>query len=231
MGAHFNEAGLKFLRGLKRNNDREWFNARKHLYEAELRAPMLAVIGEVNDKLADLAPEFIRDPARTMMRIYRDTRFSNNKLPYKPHLSAWWARQGMAKTSGGGFYFQVSPAGVEIAAGVFAPDRDQLLAIRRQMLEKHEVYRKLLSAARLKTAGLLPIEGTMMTRPPKGFAADHPAIELIRQRRWGVIATLPAETALAPALVQEVVRRFRLAAPLVALLNDALTPAARQPLF
>ncbi len=231
MGAHFTETGLKFLRGIKRNNDREWFNARKDVYERELKAPMLAVIGEVNQALAKFAPEFVRDPAKIMMRIYRDTRFSKDKLPYKTQVAAWWARAGLEKTSGGGFYMHVSAAEVTIAAGCYMPERDQLLAIRRHLLETHEEYRALLAGNRLERVGMKPIERAMMTRPPKGFAADHPAIDLIMQRQWGIGAGLPPETALRPDFAAAVATRFRLALPLVSLLNKPLALASKKPLY
>jgi uncharacterized protein (TIGR02453 family) len=231
MGAHFSEAGFKFLRGLKRNNEREWFNARKAIYETELKAPMLAVIGEVNEALLEFAPEFVRDPAKIMMRIYRDTRFSKNKLPYKDHVAAWWARQGMEKTSGGGFYLDVSATQVTVAAGVYMPQPEQLLAIRRHLLERHTEFRSLLAGKKLRAAGMEPIERAMMTRPPKGFAAEHAAIDLVMQRQWGVSCHLPAEVALTPRLVGEVVKRLRLAEPLVVLLNEPLIPAAKRPLW
>ncbi len=229
MAAHFDEAGFRFLRGLKRNNDREWFNARKDVYESRLKAPMLAVIAEVNDALMDFAPEFVRDPARIMMRIYRDTRFSNNKLPYKQHLAAWWARRGMERTSGGGFYLQISPEEVTIAAGVYMPEREQLLAIRRRLLDRHEDFRRLMAEKKLRAAGMESIEMAMMARPPKGFRADHPAIDLVMQRQWGVAARLPAELALGPTLVSETVRRFRMTEPLVSFLNAPLISDIASP--
>ena len=229
--AHFNEAGIKFLKGLKRNNDREWFNARKPIYEAELKAPMFALITEINDGLADFAPDFLRDPAKIMMRIYRDTRFSKNKLPYKDHLAAWWARHGMEKTSGGGFYLDISPTRVMVAAGCYMPEREQLLAIRRHLSEHHAEYRKLLAKKNLKAAGMEPIERAMMTRPPKGFAVDSPAIDLIMQRQWGVGGELPADLALKPTLAAEILKRFKLAAPLVSLLNEPLGKAPKVPLW
>jgi uncharacterized protein (TIGR02453 family) len=228
---HFNQAAFTFLRGLKRNNDREWFNPRKPIYEAEVKAPMLALIAAINQALADFAPGFIRDPARCMMRIYRDTRFSKNKLPYKDHAAAWWARHGMEKTSGAGFYFDVNPTQLTIAAGCYMPEREQLLAIRRHLLDHHEEFRKLAASSKLKTLGMTAFEPAKMTRPPKGFSADHPAIDLILQRQWGVAAHLPAEIALTPRLIDEIIRRFRAAAPLVALLNQPLIPAAKAPLW
>ena len=134
---YFRPEGLKFLSGLARNNRREWFQARRDTYERELKTPMLEIIRRVNDALAEFSPEHLRSPEKCMMRIYRDTRFSSDKTPYKKHVAAWWACEGMEKTSGGGFYFHVSAKELVIAAGVFMPQREQLLAIRTWLLENH----------------------------------------------------------------------------------------------
>jgi uncharacterized protein (TIGR02453 family) len=230
MATRFSNDALKFLRGLKRNNDRDWFAARKDVYERELKAPMLALVAEINDAMVEFAPENVRAPQKTIMRIYRDIRFSKDKRPYKIHQAAWWARQGLEKTSGGGFYFDVSGTEVTIAAGVFMPEREQLLAIRRHLLEHHAELRRLLAGKKLKTA-MPQIDGLRLTRPPKGFAVDNPAMDLLLCKQWGVITRLPANFATKPTLVKEVVAHFRLAAPIVALLNAPLIPKPRKPLF
>ena len=226
MGTHFSAAGLKFLAALARHNQREWFDPRKHIYEAEVKAPMLDLIGEVNDAFAGFAPEFVRDPKKCMMRIYRDIRFSKNKQPYKTHAAAWWARHGLEKTSGGGFYLEVGPEAVRIAAGAYMPDKEQLLAIRQMLLLRHEEVRRALTRK-----GMTPLDAMRMTRGPKGFSTEHPAIDLISQRQWGLSTVLPSAAATSPDLVKQIVRRFRLTLPLVALLNEPLLPAARKPLF
>ncbi|MDE1163546.1 MAG: DUF2461 domain-containing protein [Acidobacteriaceae bacterium] len=230
MGTHFTPAALKFLKGLNRNNDREWFEARRELYERELKTPMLTLIDEVNSGLASFAPEHIRPAPKTMMRIYRDIRFSADKRPYKPHVAAWWARRGMEKTSGGGFYLQVSPKKVELAAGVFMPAREQLAAIRRWMAEHHEEYRTSLQSSLKPRKGDL---GTLasfnlhsLTRMPKGFPADHPAGDLLRAQSWGVILELPAETALDPSFVRTIVSTFKRTTPIVEALNAAISASA-----
>ncbi len=102
MGTYFSGDALKFLRGLKKNNDREWFGERKDVYEKQLKAPMLALIDDVNHAMLEFAPEHVRPAQKIMMRIYRDIRFSKDKRPYKHHVSAWWVRDGLQKTSGGG---------------------------------------------------------------------------------------------------------------------------------
>ncbi|HEX3435842.1 MAG TPA: DUF2461 domain-containing protein [Pseudacidobacterium sp.] len=216
---YFNEEALKFLRGLKRNNKREWFQARRDVFERELKHPMLAVIDQVTDAMTDFAPAHVRPAEKSMMRIYRDTRFSADKTPYKTHVSAWWTRVGLEKTSGGGYYFHFSPAEVLIAAGIYMPQREQLLAIRMQLLEHHEELQRLLNDRKLRKLMDLDIDVHALTRPPKGFPADHPGIDLIRQQQWGVLARLPAEVGLKKTLVKEIVTRFRMAAPIVDFLN------------
>ena len=226
MPTHFSPETMKFLRGLARHNEREWFNARKHVYESELKAPMLALVDEITQAMVEFAPEHMRPANKIMMRIYRDTRFSNDKRPYKRHLSAWWSRRGMEKTSGGGFYLQISPQEVMVAAGVYMPQREQLLDIRRWMAEHHAEYRALgKSVLKSKSAGFAEIEAEALTRMPKGFASDHPADKLLRAKNWGVRCALPAEAALRPQFAREIVRRMRLAAPVVEALNGAIRSA------
>jgi uncharacterized protein (TIGR02453 family) len=230
MATHFSDEAIKFLRGLKRNNDRVWFDERKAIYERELKAPMLALIGEINDAMLDFAPMHMRPPQKIMMRIYRDIRFSKNKQPYKTHVSAWWVREGLEKTSGAGFYFQVSPEEVLIAAGVYMPEREQLLAIRRHLAEHHQEFRRLMKAKKLRSL-MTENDGTPLTRSPKGFPEDHPAIDLLKNRQWGVSARLPGEIATKASLVKEAVVRFRAAAPMIAMLNEPLIGKPKRPLF
>jgi uncharacterized protein (TIGR02453 family) len=230
MGTHFSRQALAFLRGLKRNNDREWFAERKPVYEREVKAPMLALIQEVNAAMAEFAPEHVRPPQKIAMRIYRDIRFSKDKRPFKIHQPAWWARDGLQKTSGAGFYFDLSPTAVTVAAGVYMPEREQLLAIRRHISEHPAEFRAVLEAKKLRRL-MGELEGMRLTRPPKGFSAEDPAIDLLLCRQWGVSATLPVERALLPSLLKDVVERFKAAAELVALLNAPLVGKPKRPLF
>jgi uncharacterized protein (TIGR02453 family) len=238
MPSHFTPAAMTFLRGLSRNNDRNWFNARKRIYETELKTPMLTLVDEITQSMAGYAPEHMRPAHKSMMRIYRDIRFSPDKRPYKTHLSAWWSRRGMEKTSGGGFYLQIGPKDCFLAAGVYMPERDQLLALRRWMAEHHRKYNsqlnKLLkprassassSSRTPRTPAMQTIDPDALTRMPKGFPADHPADILLRSRNWGVRCTLPASLALEPTLAREIIARFRLMAPLVDTLNTAILSA------
>jgi len=221
---YFRPEALTFLRNLARHNDREWFQPRKAQYEAELKEPMLAVIRKVTDAMMDFAPSFVRPAEKCLFRIYRDTRFSNNKLPYKTHVAAWWSHQGLAKTSGAGYYFHVSAKEVIIAAGAYMPEKDQLAAIRHWLLDHHAEFRKLIQSPKVKRT-FEEFEGNALTRPPKGFPCEHPGMELIRCRQWGLAATLPAAEALKPKLADTIIRHFKIAAPVVDALNTPIAAA------
>jgi uncharacterized protein (TIGR02453 family) len=230
---YFREAGLKFLRSLKRNNRREWFEAHKPEFERELKQPMLALIETVNKAMEGFAPAHLRPPQKCLMRIYRDIRFSFDKRPYKSHVSAWWSREGLEKTSGGGYYMHISPEEVLIAAGVYMPEREQLLAIRQHLLVHHAEVRQVLRDRKLRRL-MDSFTGTPLTRPPKGFAKDHPAMDLLLCRQWGVEAKLPSSASLERDFAEEIIRRFRLASALVDALNTPLlqnVQKKRRPLF
>jgi uncharacterized protein (TIGR02453 family) len=228
---HYSVEALKFFRSLKRHNDREWFNARKEVYEREVKAPTIALAIAINEAMLRFAPENVRPPQKAMMRIYRDIRFSSDKRPYKIHQSIWWAREGLEKTSGGGFYFDLGGEQITIAAGVFMPEREQLLAIRRHIEQHHEAMRRILASKKLHSL-MGETDGHKLTRPPKGFAPDSPAIDLLLNRQWGLIAKLPADLATMPTLLREILKRFEASAPLVAFLNAPLAAKKqRRPLF
>jgi uncharacterized protein (TIGR02453 family) len=224
LAARLRPEGLTFLRNLARHNDREWFTPRKAVFVAELKEPMLAIIRKVTDAMESFAPEFVRPAEKCLFRIYRDTRFSADKKPYKTHVAAWWSHQGLEKTSGAGYYFHIDAKEVIIAAGAYMPEKDQLAAIRHWLLDHHAEFRRLLEkpAVRKTYSGF---DGNALTRPPKGFPKEHPALDLIQCRQWGLATTLPATAALDPGFATTLIRHFRLAAPLVDALNTPIVAA------
>jgi uncharacterized protein (TIGR02453 family) len=222
--AHLRPEALAFLRNLARHNDREWFAPRKAVFEAELKEPMLAIIRKVTDAMTDFAPEFVRPAEKCIFRIYRDTRFSANKLPYKTHVAAWWSHQGLEKTSGAGYYFHIGAKEVVVAAGAYMPEKDQLAAIRHWLLDHHAEFRKLLQKPAVRKA-FSEFEGNALMRPPKGFPCEHPGMDLIRCRQWGLAASLPATEALKPNFAATLIRYFKIAAPVVDALNTPIAAA------
>ncbi len=212
---------MRFLRALRRNNRREWFNARKSIYEAEVKAPMLDLLAAINHQLASFAPEMVTQPNKAMLRIYRDIRFSHNKQPYKTHVAAYFKPQGLFRTSGAGFYLHISPQEVVVAAGAYRPDREQLLAMRMHIAKHHQRLRAILKNRQLRK-WMDGLEGDQLSRTPKGFAKDHPAEDLLRHKQWAVSAELPAAVATSPKLLWEITARFQAAWPLVGFLNQPL---------
>src|SRR4051812_46698269 len=125
-----------FFRALKKNNTREWFTPRKELFEADVRAPMIELVGLINEDLKKFALDnAVADPKRAIYRPYRDTRFSKDKTPYKTHIGASFPRRGLPKHAGAGFYFGVSHEHVEIAGGMYMPGPEELAAGRRGGVE------------------------------------------------------------------------------------------------
>src|SRR5580693_6060819 len=149
--AGFPEQGMQFFRSLARNNRREWFQPRKPVYDEQVKAPMAELVGALSAEMMRFAPEHAADPAKAIYRIYRDTRFSKDKTPYKTHIAAIFPRRGLEKHGGAGLYFSVSPDEIEVAGGVYMPGPDELLAIRMHVAEHHERFRQNVKSKKLRT--------------------------------------------------------------------------------
>jgi len=224
----FPPQAISFLRGLKRNNRREWFQARKHVYDGSVKQPMVALISALFENMMDFAPDYVGEPERTIYRIYRDTRFSSDKTPYKTHIAASFARRGLEKHSSAGFYFSVSATEVEVGAGVYMPGPAELLAIRGHLARKHRKFRGLTDAPALRRL-MGAVQGEQLTRTPRGFAADHPAQGLLRLKQFLLYRVLDGSLAATPRLAPELLKRFRAMTPFVNFLNEPLLAAKRRP--
>jgi uncharacterized protein (TIGR02453 family) len=215
----FPPEALTFFRRLARNNNREWFQPRKEVFESKVKAPMIALVEAINAEFGKVAPDYIADPKRAVYRIYRDTRFSPDKSPYKTHLAAVFPRRGGDRGSAPGFYFAVSAKEIGVAGGVYEPSPEQLFALRTWLADNHVAFRKVARGAE-KLMGKLHSES--LQRVPKGFAPDHPAAELIKMKRWLFYQTLPPELATTPKLQGELVKRFKAVLPVLELLNQPM---------
>src|ERR1700677_432330 len=171
----FPPEALKFLRSLERNNRREWFQPRKETFETKVKAPMIDLVEAINAELPGFAPEHINDPKKAVYRIYRDTRFSPDKTPYKTHIAAIFPRRGLGRQSSAGFYIHLSTKSFGIAGGAYMPGREELLAIRTWIAENHAAFRK---ASRGPEKLMGKLHGDSLTRAPKGFDPEHPAPHL-----------------------------------------------------
>jgi uncharacterized protein (TIGR02453 family) len=216
---------LSFLRRLKRNNRREWFNAHREEYERDVRAPMIAVIERLAVDFRSFAPDLVASPKRSLYRIYRDIRFSEDKKPYKTHVAAVFPCRDLPKHEGAGMYFHVAPDGVWVGGGLWAPQTPQLQIIREHVAANHRRLRAIVTApAFRKTAGGL--EGERLQRVPRGFPKDHEAAEYLKHRQFLAGAEFPAAFATNPKFYNGLVGVFRSISPLVRFLNEALLEKA-----
>jgi uncharacterized protein (TIGR02453 family) len=222
----FPKEGMAFLRALKKHNDREWFTPRKPTFEATVRQPMIELVSALHREMLRFAPEYVGEPVKCVYRIYRDTRFSKDKTPYKTYASALLLRNGFDKYAGcAAYYFAVSPENIEVAGGVYTPDRDVLLAVRRHIADNHKQFRSTFGGAKVKRL-LGELQGESLSRVPKGFDPDHPAAELIRRKQYLLDTQLDPKLATTPKLLGELVTRIEAMAPFIEFLNRPLV--ARQ---
>ena len=217
----FSRDALAFLRALKRNNRREWFKPRKEKYETLLRSPMIALVERLAADLRDFAPDLVASPKASLYRIYRDTRFSENKTPYKTHVAAVFPCRTLPKHQGAGLYFHISPDEVWIGGGMYAPDTSQIQAVREHIAGNVRRLRTIVESPSFRrTVGRL--EGEQLRRVPRGFAKDHEAAEYLRFRQFLAGAEFPPPFATSPRFYTTVVKVFREVAPLIRFLNEPL---------
>ena len=217
----FTAEALKFLRGLKRNNRRDWFDARREVYEAHVRQPMLAVIGRLSDDLRDFAPEIVASPKTSMYRIYRDVRFSENKAPYKTHVAASFPTRGLPKHEGAGLYFHLSPDEIWVGGGMYAPQPSQLQAVREHIAANHRRLRTIVESPGFRRV-VGSLRGEQLQRVPRGFPKDHDAAEYLKHRQFLASCTFPAALATTPRFYANLIKVFRQVAPLARFLNEPL---------
>lgn len=224
----FPKEGMQFLRAVARNNDREWFQPRKPLFEEQVKKPMLQLIEQVNIAMKRFAPDYVTEPGKAMYRFYRDTRFSKDKKPYKEHVAASFRHKQLpGEAVGAGFYFHISPKEVGIGGGVYMPPPETLLAIRGHMAEFHKEFEALMKTRAVKRL-FGGVQGDQLTRVPKGFSAEHPAADLLRYKQYLLWSELPADVATTPDLYVEIVTRFQAMTPFMEFLNAPLAAQRRK---
>ena len=222
----FTRDTLKFLRALKRNNRREWFNAHKDDYESCVRQPMTAVIERLAEDFRSFAPELVATPKVSLYRIYRDTRFSEDKTPYKTHAAAVFPTRGLPKHEGAGLYFHVSTREVWVGGGMYSPQMPQLQAVREHIAANTKRLRAIVQASAFRRV-IGELEGDRLQRVPRGFPRDHPAAEYLKFRNFLAGCEFPAEFAVSAAFYRTLLTVFRQVAPLARFLNEPLAGNGR----
>ena len=224
--AAFPDQTLRFLKALKRNNNREWFESHKQTYETAVKQPMIDIVQALAVDFARFAPEMVATPKASIYRIYRDTRFSHDKSPYKTHAAAVFARRGLEKHQGAAFYFHLSPAELLIGGGVYMPLPEDLTAIRSHIAEQPDTLSDILAAKSFRKmfGGL---SGEQLSRVPRGFAADHSAAAYLKHKQFLAGRTLPPEEASAPTFYKTLVQTFETMLPLIRFLNEPVVRMQR----
>ena len=225
----FRPAALAFLRSLRRNNDREWFERNRATYESELRGPLSALAEEMDVRLAAFAPEIVGNPKSSLFRIHRDVRFSADKSPYKTHVACWFHHGdggrgvGTAAPHGGaGFYFHMEASRASLGGGIWMPPRPTLNRIRAAIDEDARPLSRILRdpAARRRFGGFA--EENMLTRMPRGYADTHPAATLLRHRSFTLGRELAQRDLFSARLPDVLAREYARILPLVRWINHTL---------
>ena len=221
----FTAKTVSFLRALKRNNDRDWFRARKADYEQHVRGPMIEVLARLAVDFRAFAPELISDPKVSLFRIYRDTRFGSDKSPLKTAVAAHFPSRRFTRNEGAGLYFEVAPGWVWIGGGMYMPSTSDLQAIRNQIAATHPRLHRLVTAPPFKkTVGELT--GDRLTRVPNGYPKKHPAAHYLQFKQFIGGCEYEAAFATSPRFYRELLRVFKAVTPLVRFLNTAMLEAA-----
>jgi uncharacterized protein (TIGR02453 family) len=215
---------VRFLAELARSNNRVWFQANKDRYEQSIRGPALAFIEAMAGPLERVSRHIYADPSPTggsLMRIYRDTRFSPDKTPYKTNIGIQFRHERGDDVHAPGLYFHIDPKECFLACGMWRPPADALAAIRARIAEHPDIW----LAARDNKAFVKVwgrVSGETLKRPPRSFDLDHPCIEDIKRKDFLGVLDLPRADMSLPKLPNQVAKAFAAGTPLMKFLCDAL---------
>jgi uncharacterized protein (TIGR02453 family) len=216
---HVTPGFFTFLRELKRHNDRAWFAAHKDRYVADVEAPMLRFITDVGARLPSVSKAFVADPRRSggsMHRIYRDTRFSHDKTPYKTWASAHFRHRAAGKDmTAPGFYLHIGPAERFVGGGIYHPDMPALTRIRQRIVSEPKAWGAVIRSG-------IEIEGDTLKRAPAGFDPAHRFIVDLKRKDLYAGAEFTARQVTAPDFLDAFIDSCREVAPLVEFLATAL---------
>lgn len=212
-------SALDFLKLVKKNNNRDWFNAHKERYLEELahlERFAEAVLKDLNKE------DMIETPSgkKSLHRIYRDTRFSKEKTPYKTNWSGGYRRA--TKLRRGGYYFHIEPGNSFVAGGFWGPGPEDLKRIRDEVAFDATPLRKILQAKPIvKTFGAL--QGEQVKTTPKGYDAANEGIDLLRYKQFLLIKPFSDQEVLSPSFAKETVATFRHMRPFFDYMSEVLT--------
>ena len=221
--AYFTQATFTFLTELSRSNEREWFNDNKQRYEEYVRGPALAFIEDIAPELQLIAPRFLAVPKKvggSLMRVYRDTRFSKDKTPYKTNIGIQFRHEVGKNVHSPGYYLHISPQECFLGVGIWRPDSTTLGQIREAIRDKGDKW----LAARDDSdfAQHYDLRGESLKNAPRGFAKDHPLLEDLKRKDFIANEDFPPEQVLSVDFLHDTVTHFEYATRYMQFLCGAL---------
>lgn len=219
MGAtYFTPPLFVFLEQLRRNNRRSWFLKHREEYEEAARQPCLRFIADLGLRLREISPWLVADPkpvGGSLFRIYRDVRFSKDKSPYKTHIGMnFWHASATETVHAPGLYLHLEPKECFLAGGVWRPDPRSLALIRDAIAWKAEDWKKAKRG--------LELGGEALSRPPRGYAADHPLIEDLKRKDLITSIELSRKQICGANFQREFLSAAKRMTPLLRFLSEAL---------
>jgi len=221
--AGFNAETVAFLEELSRNNNREWFKANKSRYEELVLDVALRFIQSMQDPLAEIAPHFVAQATRvggSLMRVYRDTRFSKDKTPYKTNIGIQFRHERAKDVHSPGYYVHISPEEVFIGVGMWRPEADALRGIRERIAARPAEWKRTVGDSRFKRR--FNLGGEVLTRPPRGFDKDHECIDDIKRKSFIAVQNLAVEECVSPQFQRKVENAFKAGTPYMQFLCKAV---------
>ncbi len=213
-------SSFKFLKDLKKNNNREWFNAHKDKY-LSVRENIIHYADEVLHGLNQIDHIETLSGKKAMYRIYRDVRFSKDKTPYNVHWSGLFKRATAAFR--GSYYYRIEPGGNSIIGGGFwGPNSGDMQLIRSHIANEPERLRKIIRSKKFKNV-FGDLQGNQVKTAPRGYTKDHPAINLLRYKSFYVFRKFSDEEVMQDSFVDETIQTYKAMMPFLNYMSEILT--------
>lgn len=219
----FSANTLKFLNELASNNNRKWFGHNRQRYEDEVREPAFEYIHSMAEPIAEISPHFIVSARKTggsLMRVFKDMRFSKDKTPYKTNIGIQFRHVAGKDVHAPGFYLHIAPDEIFLAAGIWSPDNSTLHKVRTLIHEHPDAWKKLKRSLNSKKSGF-EWHGDSLKKAPQGFSSDHMLIEDLRRKHYVVIKQIGKEVVLGKSATKNTAELFKKAAPLLRFICEA----------
>ena len=218
---------LDFIKVLTKNNNRDWFNANKNLYQDSLEI-FRGFAGEMLEGISKFDPSVGNlEPKDTIFRIYKDVRFSKDKLPYKTHFGCWMAKGGR-KSSDAGYYFHLEPTKSFLAAGVWMPPSEQLKLIRQEILYNPDPFLKLINTPVMDKRYERGGKEDMLKKGPAGFPKDFVHMDELKYKHYIWSRSYTDAEILKAGFSSSVVEDYKGLFPVVDYLNHAMSFTGNQ---